>query len=72
MYRYAPLPYKVKKPAVTSRAMCPVLRIRDPVLFYPLDPGSGSGLNFFPIPDPAPFLMKFSYNIFRINVMLSL
>jgi hypothetical protein len=23
----------------------------DPVLFYPLDPGSGSGMNFFRIPD---------------------
>jgi hypothetical protein len=28
-----------------------VLRIRDPVLFYPLDPGSRSGMNFFRIPD---------------------
>jgi hypothetical protein len=28
----------------------PVLRIRDPVLFYPLDPGSRSGMNFFPDP----------------------
>jgi superfamily II DNA/RNA helicase len=28
-----------------------VLRIRNPVLFYPLDPSSGSGLNFFRIPD---------------------
>jgi hypothetical protein len=42
------------------------------------DPGSGaflppgSGMNFFRIPDPAPFLMTFSYNIFRIHVMLSL
>jgi hypothetical protein len=26
------------------------IRIRDPVLFYPLDPGSG--MNFFRIPDP--------------------
>jgi hypothetical protein len=34
-------------------AGAPVLRIRirDPVLFYPLDPGSGSGMNFFRIPD---------------------
>jgi hypothetical protein len=51
--------------------LAPVFRIRDPVLFYPLDPGSGSGMDFFRIPDlgsripdPAPFLMKFSYNIF--------
>jgi hypothetical protein len=27
------------------------IRIRDPVLYYPLDPGSGSGMNFFRIPD---------------------
>jgi hypothetical protein len=26
--------------------------IRDLVLFYPLDPGSGFGLNIFWIPDP--------------------
>jgi hypothetical protein len=26
---------------------------RDPVLFYPLDPGSGSRMNFFLIPDPG-------------------
>jgi hypothetical protein len=26
--------------------------IQDPVLFYHLDPGSGSGINFFRIPDP--------------------
>jgi hypothetical protein len=38
------------------------IRIRDE--FFP-DPGSR-------IPDPAPFLMKFSYNIVRIHVMLSL
>jgi hypothetical protein len=39
-----------------------------------LPPGSGSGMNFFWIldPAPAPFLMTFSYNIFRIHVMLSL
>jgi hypothetical protein len=46
------------------------IRIRDPVFFYPLDPGwifSGSRIS-----DPASFLMKFSYNIFRIHVMLSL
>jgi hypothetical protein len=29
----------------------PGFEIRDPVLFYPLDPGSGSGMNFFWIPD---------------------
>jgi hypothetical protein len=29
------------------------LRIRDPVLFYPLDPGPGAGMNFFP--DPRSF-----------------
>jgi hypothetical protein len=29
------------------------IRIRDPVLFYPLDPGSGSGMNFFRISDPG-------------------
>jgi hypothetical protein len=28
-----------------------VLRIRDPVFFNPLDPGSGSGMNFFRIPN---------------------
>jgi hypothetical protein len=38
--------------------LTPVLRIRDPVLFYPLDPTSGSGMNFFRIrdelfPDPG-------------------
>jgi hypothetical protein len=27
------------------------IRIRDPVVFYPLDPGSGSGMNFSRIPD---------------------
>jgi hypothetical protein len=33
----------------------------DPVLFYPLDPGSGSGMNFFRIPDPrGMFLVRFS------------
>jgi hypothetical protein len=30
-----------------------VLRIRDPLLFYPLDPGSGSGMSFFRISDPG-------------------
>jgi hypothetical protein len=30
-----------------------ILRIRDPVLFYPLDPGPGAGMNFFP--DPRSF-----------------
>jgi hypothetical protein len=39
------------------------------VLFYPLDPGSGFGMNFFRIPDPTSFLMKFS-DIGRILVML--
>jgi hypothetical protein len=49
------------------------IRIRDPVLFYPLDPGSGSGMNFFRIPDLGsdPFfdeiflyLQNPCYNIF--------
>jgi hypothetical protein len=30
--------------------------IRDPVLFYPLDGGSGSGMNFFRIRDELFFL----------------
>jgi hypothetical protein len=30
----------------------PGSEIRDPVLFYPLDPGFGSGMNFLRIPDP--------------------
>jgi hypothetical protein len=51
--------------------------IRDPVLFNPLDLGSGSGMNFFRIPDLGSrirplVLVKFSYIIFRILVMLSL
>jgi hypothetical protein len=35
-----------------------VFRIRDPVLFYPLDLESGSVMNFFRISDPGsgPFL----------------
>jgi hypothetical protein len=38
-----------------------VLRIRDMVLFYPLDPGSGSGMNLFRIPDPRGiFWVRFS------------
>jgi hypothetical protein len=49
-------------------------RVTDP---YPgsgafLPPGYGSGMIFFRIPDPAPFLAKLSYIIFRILVMLSL
>jgi hypothetical protein len=35
-----------------SRAALPVFRIRNPVHFYPKDPGSGSGMIFFRIPDP--------------------
>jgi hypothetical protein len=45
-----------------------VLRIRDPALFYPLDPESESRMNFFRVPDSAPLLEKFSYIIFRILV----
>ncbi len=32
------------------------IRIRDPVPFWPLDPGSGIG--FFRIPDPKPILLR--------------
>jgi hypothetical protein len=35
-----------------------VLRIRDPVLFYPLDPVSGSGMNFFPDPGSRGYDFK--------------
>jgi hypothetical protein len=46
---------EVNKPDnISSRA---VLRIRDPVPFYPLDRGSGSGMNFFRI--PVSFLVRF-------------
>jgi hypothetical protein len=50
------------------------IRIRDPGSGAFLPPGSGSRMDFSGsrISDPAPFLMKFSYNIFRIHVMLSL
>jgi hypothetical protein len=49
---------EAKGSAQFSKTKCrpgPVLRIRirDPVLFYPLDPGSGSGMDFFRIPDPG-------------------
>jgi hypothetical protein len=46
---------KIPDPQHWSKCMpTPVLRIRilDPVLFHPLDPGSGSEMNFFRIPDP--------------------
>jgi hypothetical protein len=44
------------------------------VIFYPLDPESGSGINFFPYPGSLiwPLLFeKFSYINFTILVMLS-
>jgi hypothetical protein len=44
-------------------------RSQDPVLFYPLDPGSGSGMNFFRIPDPVGmFLVRFFKIIFLCTV----
>jgi hypothetical protein len=50
-----------------------IISVADPELFYPLDTGSGSGMNFFRISDPGsgPFLVKFIYIIFRILAMLS-
>jgi hypothetical protein len=52
----------VRKGNVAS-LQCSGSEIRDPVLFYPLDPGSGSGMNFFRVPDPRGtvcFLVRFS------------
>jgi hypothetical protein len=46
------------------------IRIRDPVLFYPLDPGSGSRMSFFRIPDPKGTGMFFGEIFFRILVLL--
>ena len=48
----------------------PVLRIRDPVPFWPLDPGSGIG--FFRIPDlgsriPYPYFWKLNDNFFWVK-----
>jgi hypothetical protein len=37
------------------------IQIRDPVLFYPLDPGSGSGMNFFQIPDLGSWIQGVPY-----------
>jgi hypothetical protein len=45
----------------------PGSEIRDPVLFYPLDPGSGSGMNFLRIPDPRG--MFFGEILLRILVL---
>jgi hypothetical protein len=48
------------------------IRIRDPVLFYPLDPGSRSGMNFFPDPGariPDPRGMFFGEIFLRILVL---
>jgi hypothetical protein len=39
------------KSRIIIREFHPVLRIRDPVLFLPPDPGSG--ISFFRIPDPG-------------------
>jgi hypothetical protein len=36
------------------------IRIRDPVLFYPKDPGSGSGMIFFPDPGSR---IPYSYHV---------
>jgi hypothetical protein len=52
----------------------PRSEIRDPVLFYPLDPGSGSGMNFLRIPDlgsriPDPRGMFFGEIFLRILVL---
>jgi hypothetical protein len=49
----------------------PVSGIR--FVFYPLDPGSGSGMNFLRIPGPAPFCGQIflHYCVFRILVRLS-
>jgi hypothetical protein len=45
----------------------PGSEIRDPVLFYPLDLRSGSGMNFFRIPDPRG--MIFGEIFIRILVL---
>jgi hypothetical protein len=37
---------------------CSVTEIWDPVLFYPPDPGSGSGMLLSRIPDPTYFCIK--------------
>ncbi len=52
-----------------------MLRIRDPVPFWPLDPGSGKGI--FWIPDlgsriPSPYFGEFSYNFLGKNLYNSL
>jgi hypothetical protein len=47
------------------------IRIRDPVLFYPMNPGSGSGMNFSGSRIRPLFWGKFSYLFFRILVMLA-
>jgi hypothetical protein len=52
---------------LTFTGMNSVLRIRDPVLFYLLDPGCGSGMNFFRIPDPRG--MFFGESFIRILVL---
>jgi hypothetical protein len=46
-----------------GRAWCiPVVRIRDPVPFWPLDPGSRIG--FFRIPDPKPIFLRVYWHFF--------
>jgi hypothetical protein len=49
-------PYTVK--SVNSYPAVLRIRIRDPVPFCPLDPGSGIRNRFFRIPDPKPILLR--------------
>ncbi len=47
---------------MTVLSLKPVLRIRDPVPFWPLDPGSGIG--FSRIPDPKPIYLRAYWKFF--------